>query len=61
MDSERLRQIERLYHAALEREEGQRAVFLRAACEADQALYSEVEALLVCATEAEDFMELPAM
>jgi len=61
MDPERLQQIERLYHAALEREASQRAVFLRAACEADQALCSEVEALLVRATEAERFMELPAM
>ncbi len=61
MDPERLQQIERLYHAALERDASQRAVFLRAACGADQALCSEVEALLVRATEAEDFMELPAM
>src|SRR5580692_34713 len=61
MAPERLQEIERLYHAALEREEGQRAVFLRAQCEADQAMCSEVEALLVCATEAEDFMEAPAM
>ncbi len=61
MAPERLRQIELLYHAALEREESQRAVFLRAACGADQTLCSEVEALLVCATEAEEFMEVPAM
>jgi tetratricopeptide (TPR) repeat protein/predicted Ser/Thr protein kinase len=61
MDSERLRQIEGLYHAALEREESQRAVFLRGACQADPALCREVEALLVLAAEAEDFIELPAM
>ena len=61
MDSERLRQIERLYHAALELEESQRAAFLRRACQADPALCREVEALLVCAAEAEDFIELPAM
>jgi tetratricopeptide (TPR) repeat protein/predicted Ser/Thr protein kinase len=61
MDSERLRQIERLYHAALECEESQRAAFLRQACQADPALCREVEALLVCGAEAEDFIELPAM
>jgi tetratricopeptide (TPR) repeat protein len=61
MDPERLRQIERLYHAALEREQSQRAGFLRGACEADPALYREVEGLLECATEAEEFLELPAM
>ena len=61
MDSERLRQIERLYHAALECEESQRAAFLKRACQADPALCREVEALLVCAAEAGDFIELPAM
>jgi hypothetical protein len=42
MDPERLQQIERLYHAAPEREEGQRAGFLREARGADEALHRQV-------------------
>jgi tetratricopeptide (TPR) repeat protein len=46
MDSERLEQIEGLYHAAREREAGERAAFLRDACRDDEELRAEVEALL---------------
>jgi tetratricopeptide (TPR) repeat protein len=46
MDSERLEQIEGLYHAAREREAGERAAFLRDACKDDEELRAEVEALL---------------
>src|SRR5437773_11729166 len=53
MDPERLRQIERLYHAALEREEGQRAVFLRELYATDEALCREVEAWLASGAKAE--------
>ena len=43
MDAEHVRQIEALYHAAREREAGERAAFLK---EADEEVRHEVEALL---------------
>ena len=46
MTPERWREIERLYHAALERDAGERAAFLADACEDDAALRREVESLL---------------
>ena len=61
MEPERLRNVERLYHAALEREQSERAAFLREACGADDDLRRQVEALLAYATKAEQFMESPAM
>ena len=38
MESERWRQIEALYHAALERAEGERVAFLAEACHGDESL-----------------------
>jgi Tol biopolymer transport system component len=46
MNPERWRQIEELYHAALERAPDERADFLAEHCGADQALRHEVELLL---------------
>ena len=46
MSPERWRQIEDLYHAALERTEDQRPEFLRHACAGDRELREEVESLL---------------
>jgi serine/threonine protein kinase/Tol biopolymer transport system component len=46
MDSERWRQVEELYHAALEIEPNGRAAFLQTACEDDQELRREVESLI---------------
>jgi serine/threonine protein kinase len=46
MHSARWRQIEQLYHSALEREPDHRAAFLAAACEGDLELRGEVENLL---------------
>jgi serine/threonine protein kinase/Tfp pilus assembly protein PilF len=61
MNAERLQQIESLYHAARELEEGQQAAFLREACGADDVLCREVESLLACSAQAERFIELPAV
>ena len=61
MKPERWRRIEELYHAALEREEGERAAFLAEACAGDEALRHEVESLLACEQSAKDFMEAPAL
>jgi serine/threonine protein kinase len=49
---ERLRQIEDLYHRALEHAEADRAAFLREACAGDHALMQEVEELLKASRDA---------
>ena len=54
---ERWRQIERLYHAALEREASLRPQFLRDACAGDEELLQEVESLLALERRAEVFLE----
>ena len=46
MTPERWQEIERLYHAALERDDDQRAAFLADACPDDEELCREVESLL---------------
>jgi serine/threonine protein kinase len=46
MNSERWRQIEQLYHAALEQDPAQRDAFLAEACQEDAGLRGEVESLL---------------
>src|ERR1044072_5124456 len=60
MTPERWRDVERLYHAALERDGDQRAAFLTEACENDPALRREVESLLAYRTKASGFSEQPA-
>src|SRR5262245_12089360 len=60
MQTERWRQIEQLYHAAREREPGERNHFLHEAC-ADDAVRGEVESLLRCEGPAESFLEAPAL
>jgi len=56
VERERWLKVERLYHAAREREGSERAGFLREACAGDEALRREVESLL-----AEDRGNLDAM
>jgi serine/threonine protein kinase len=60
MNEERLRQIEHLYHAALEHEPQERAAFLAAACAGDEELRCEVESFLGYQEQAESFIETPA-
>ena len=60
MQPERWQQIERLYHAALEREAGERAHFLEEACPEDDALRHEVESLLANSEATGSFLEVPA-
>ena len=60
MTPERWREIERLYHAALERSAEERAAFLTEACGDDGALRREVESLLEYHARAGDFIERPA-
>jgi Tol biopolymer transport system component len=60
MKTERWRQIEQLYHAARERQPGERDRFLQEAC-ADEKLRGEVESLLGCEAQAEGFLEASAL
>ena len=61
MKSDRWKEIERIYHAALERTEDERAAFLDETCLDDAGLRREVESLLGYATKAEGFIENPAL
>jgi serine/threonine protein kinase len=61
MTPERWQEIEQLYHAALEREENQRAAFLCEVCAGDDALQREVQSLLAQENRVEQFLEKPAM
>ena len=60
MKTERWRQIEQLYHAAREREPGERDHFLQTAC-ADEEVRGEVRSLLGCEAQADGFLEAPAL
>jgi serine/threonine protein kinase len=61
MTPERWQQIERLYRAALEHAESERAAFLAGACGEDETLRREVESLLARREQAEHFLESPAL
>jgi len=61
MDPERWKQIKEMYHAAVSREESQRAAFLKEACGGDEALRLEVESLLAHEKQAEGYLEAPAI
>jgi eukaryotic-like serine/threonine-protein kinase len=61
MDPERWREIERLYHSALERPPGERDAFLETECPGDDRLRLEVHALLGRDARAEDFLDRPAL
>ncbi|HXJ94611.1 MAG TPA: LpqB family beta-propeller domain-containing protein [Terriglobia bacterium] len=61
MDAESWPEIERLYHAALECEAGQRSALLKEACAGDEELRREVESLLAFEEPAENFLESPAL
>ena len=61
MAPERWREVERLYHLALEQEAGSRSAFLAQACAGDEGLRQEVESLLAAAEGDDAFLEKPAM
>ncbi len=54
-------QVESLYHAALERDAGQRTAFLKQACAGDESLQHEVESLLANQDPSDAFLEGPAL
>ncbi len=61
MNPERWRQIERIYNRALELGPDKREAFIEGACGDDGALRQEVERLLARQSEAEYFIESPAI
>jgi eukaryotic-like serine/threonine-protein kinase len=61
LEPDRWREIDRLYHAALERERGQRSAFLKEACAGDRDLQREVESLLAQDEDGDRFLEAPAL
>ena len=61
MTPDRWPEIDRLFHAALERGADERTVFLATACAGDAELMREVESLLVHAAAAAPFLEQPAL
>jgi serine/threonine protein kinase/Tol biopolymer transport system component len=58
---DRWEQIERLYHAALEREPDAREAFLVEACAGDDDLRREVAGLLACDVPSDSFIQSPAI
>src|SRR5215510_6300470 len=61
MELNRWEQIERLYHAALEREADAREAFLVEACAGDEDLRREVAGLLACDIPSDSFIQSPAI
>jgi hypothetical protein len=60
MEPERWQKIEQLYLSALRLEEKRRSPFLEDTCK-DEAVRREVESLLACQHQAEEFLESPAL
>ncbi len=58
MEPDRWKQLEELYHAALERPPEKRSRFLQTACEGDDALRQEVQSLLT-QSDVRDFLDGP--
>jgi eukaryotic-like serine/threonine-protein kinase len=61
MKAEHWRQLDKLFHLALERNPAERAAFLDQACGKDESLRKQVEALLAAHEEAGSFIESPAL
>ncbi|MCA1626554.1 MAG: hypothetical protein LC742_01115, partial [Acidobacteria bacterium] len=59
MDSERLKQIEATYHAALELPPAGREAFCKDVCGADENLRREVESLLSFENTFDSFIDTP--
>ena len=56
MTPQRYREVEEIYHAALEQHSDHRAAFLRGACAGDEELLREVESLLAAGRQAGGFL-----
>ena len=60
MDAERWRRVERIYHAALERQPNERGALIETLCAGDGQLRSEVAQLIEADAHAGTFMDAPA-
>src|SRR5437764_5160899 len=60
MQPERWRQIDQLFHLALDKQRDERELFLAGFCAGDQILQKEVEELILSHEQAEEFLESPA-
>src|SRR5262245_61569542 len=60
-DKQRWKQVESLYHAALEREPLARTAFLEEACAGDESLRREVEALIAADGMSANLLDSPAL
>jgi serine/threonine protein kinase len=61
MKPERWQKIEQIYNSALELDADRREVFLEQACAGDESIRKEVQKLLELNTDAEKFIESPAI
>ena len=61
MNDDRLKKVEELYHAALQRKPSHRSAFLDQACQGDDGLRREVDSLLDLEGKAANFIERPAV
>ncbi len=61
MQPEHWQRIEQIYYAALEHEANERHAFLSEACRGNESLRGEVESLLRCDAQAQNFIETPAL
>src|ERR1043166_1515326 len=61
MDPERLRQIEELYHSALEISPAERESFIEKSCGEDKDLLRELETLLAIKSSSNNFFEKPPL
>ena len=59
MKAKRWKRVDKLFHAALEREGFDRSAFLARACAGDEPLRLEVESLLSSHDQASGFIESP--
>ncbi|MCA1626394.1 MAG: hypothetical protein LC742_00275, partial [Acidobacteria bacterium] len=57
---ERWQDVKAVFHSALERGTDERAVFLAQACAGDEALHTEVAALLAAHEQTGEFLDAPA-
>src|SRR5260370_1559390 len=61
MQPERWQQIDEIFHSALKVDESRRSAFLDETCSGDEDLRRELDRLLARDTEADSFMESPAL
>jgi len=60
LDPERWKQIDEIFHAALDREPSSRTAFLADACKDDETLRAEIEALISSHEKESSLFQSPA-